>query len=67
MKDRVSDKDLGGWISTLKSWSSGRMNGDVHSICGQDIRTMIQVCEDLRDARALLSQTSWLRKPGRKK
>lgn len=67
MKDRVSDKDLEDWIRTLKSWSSGRMDGDVHSICGQDIRTMIRVCEDLRDARTLLSKTSWLRKLEKKK
>lgn len=67
MKDRVSDKGLEGWIRTLKSWSSGRKDGDVHSICGQDIRAMIEVCEDLRDARALLSKTSWLRKPEKKK
>jgi len=62
MKDRVSDKNLEGWIRTFKAWSSGRVDGDIHKVTGSEIRGLIKVCEDLRDARALLSQTSWLRK-----
>lgn len=67
MKDRVSDKNLEGWIRRLKAWSSGRMDGDVYKVCGSEIRGLIKVCEDLKDARALLSKTSWLRKPEKKK
>ena len=67
MKDRVSDKDLDRWIHTLKSWSSGRIDGDRKMISGGEIRELVRVCEDLRDARTLLSKTSWLRKLEKKK
>jgi hypothetical protein len=32
----------------------------------QDIRTLIDVCKDLQEARALLEKTAWLRKPEKK-
>lgn len=70
MKDRISDDQLKDWIVALKGRSMGRQAGDTSSFSGSEIRELIKVCEDLRDARDLLCKTSWLRKlekPARKK
>ena len=61
LRARVQDKDLGRLIATLKGRSSGRSSVDSYPFHGNEIRELIAVCEDLRDARALLDKTSWLR------
>lgn len=67
MRDRVTDQKLEDWILILKRMSTGRQDGDACRLRGDEIRLMIQVCQDLRDSRALLAKTSWLRKLEKKK
>lgn len=66
MKQRVSDQELLGLISSLRAKSSGRKDGDVAQVTGMEIREMIRACEDLQDTRVLLNKTAWLRVAGKK-
>lgn len=66
MKDRISNERLEDLVIHLKGRSMGRMDGDTCRFSGREIRTLIEVCKDLEDARALLEKTAWLRKPQKK-